>query len=428
MEIFSAKIKRGFLSLLFLLAGISLLFVSCSEDPVDPSEEDTYTTRTYIVVFPWTGNTSGNTGLLSYFMGNLDEMAAAIVDQKGLRHERVVVFMQTSKSTASLREIVYERGQCSYRLLKEYQNINVAESGRLSQVLTDARSSAPADEYAMILGAHGCGWTHVDDWANYPYRAKGFNYEDENGQPLTRTADSSDPEPFTRFFGSVSAKEYEINVETLAAEISHADMHFQYILFDVCYMANIETAYALRNATDYLIATASEIMSYGMPYRQMWKPLTGAISYEGICQSFYEFYNTYRMPYGCIAVVDCRQIDEMASVMQRINQSYTFDTSMLDELQVLDGFQLIDAASIFYDMEDYVSHLCPDEVLLADFRQQMQRLVPYRQTTASVPTSLSGMLSTIPVEHFCGLTISDPSENPVAVKGRVNTEWYQATH
>lgn len=63
----------------------------------------------------------------------------------------------------------------------------------------------------------------------------------------------------------------------------------EYILFDDCYMSSIEVAYALKDVTDYLIGSTSEVMAYGMPYAEIGQYLIGKVDYAGICDGFYSF-------------------------------------------------------------------------------------------------------------------------------------------
>lgn len=52
----------------------------------------------------------------------------------------------------------------------------------------------------------------------------------------------------------------------LLADLIGNDRPFAFIYFDCCYMSGIEVAYELRNATDYIIASATELPSDGMRY------------------------------------------------------------------------------------------------------------------------------------------------------------------
>ena len=45
----------------------------------------------------------------------------------------------------------------------------------------------------------------------------------------------------TRYFGGTEHF-YQTNISTLAAAISQSKMHMQFVMFDDCYMSNIEVA------------------------------------------------------------------------------------------------------------------------------------------------------------------------------------------
>lgn len=194
----------------------------------------------------------------------------------------------------------------------------------------------------------------------------------------------------------------------------------EYILFDDCYMSSIEVAYELRNVTDYLIASASEIMAYGMPYAVIGEYLLDDPDFQAICDGFYDFYSTYGMPYGTLAVTVCAELEDLAMIMKKINTKYIFDESSENTLQRMDGYTPI----IFYDYGDYVEKLCKDPVLLERFEQQLSRTVPYKVHTDYFYSVTKGR---VPIYTFSGITTSDPSKHSLAVS-KTDTEWYRATH
>ena len=162
-------------------------------------------------------------------------------------------------------------------------------------------------------------------------------------------------------------------------------------------------------------------MAYGMPYATVGEFLLGNPDYGSLCEGFHDFYSTYEMmPCGTLAVTDCSELDNMAAIMKSINDRYVFDDSLQGELQGLDGYTPV----IFYDFADYVLTLCSDPILTARFREQLERLVPYKTHTGKFYSRAKGPL---PIHTFSGITISDPSTNPKALlKG--TTSWYKATH
>lgn len=196
---------------------------------------------------------------------------------------------------------------------------------------------------------------------------------------------------------------------------------FMYMPCDDCYMSSIEVAYELKDVTRHLIGSTSEIMAYGMPYATMGKYLLGQPDYKGVCEAFHNFYSSYEeMPCGTLAVINCTELDNIAAIMKEINGRYAFDSSLTTSLQRMDGY----SPAIFYDFADYVAHLCGDPVLLETFGNGLNRAVPYKTHTEYFYSMASGR---IPIHTFSGVTVSEPSANPLAAT-KTSTRWYKATH
>ena len=410
---------KHFLYLLGLLLVVALSFSSCTEEAEDVT---TINQQTTIVFMPWSG-TASNSGLYSYFLQNLDSIEGAI-KKTGSMSNRVVVFLSTSSSESTLYEITLVNKEIQHTTLKTYTGNLYTTADGIAQILNDVKSNAFALNYGMIIGCHGMGWTYKEDWTNYPYNAKPRFQQTASAKSATG---SKVPYYPTRFYGSVSDLDnYATNIETLEQGIANAGMKMQYVLFDDCYMANIETAYQLKDVTNFLIGSTSEIMAVGMPYQTIWSSLaTATPAYESVTSAFNTFYSNYDPPCGTLSVIDCRKLDKLAEMMRRINDTYKFDSNQLDSLQVLDGF----SQSIFYDMKDYVVHLCKNNDMLNDFSADLQQVVKSTVHTDSVYSAiypLSGQY--IKIKQFSGITISDPSINSVALKGKEKTAWWKATH
>lgn len=402
-------------------------FTSCSDEAVDV---DTVNKQTIFVFYPWSGGYS-STGLTSNLKANVDSICAGIKEKKGLNNTRVMVFFSESKDKSVLYDLQYDDAQkeVSRVPVKTYDGITYNTAQGLADIINDVKSNAEALNYAMIIGCHGCGWTYSEDWENYPNKAKpyfGTFPISENFSGLQFGDDANSP--LTRFFGSVSLSEGALDVNTLADAIQMSGIKMQYILFDACYMGNVETAYALKDATNFLIASSSEILAAGIPYKSLWNYLNGPTpNYSSVVSGAVNFYkNTSKAPYCNMAAIDCRQLDKLASYMKAINEKYTLaPTVPLDSIQPLDGF----SPTLFFDMKVYVDSLCPSGVLKDNFTNQLKETVKSSQTTDSVITSL-GLTpgKFIKIKSYCGLSISDPSQNSVAIKGKQKTGWWKATH
>ena len=349
-------IKKLF-TLFICSISLAMTFTSCSEEAFDP---DSVNKQTILVYYPWTGDKS-STGLLGDLQNNIDSICDGIIDRKGLNNSRVLVFLSKKYNHSTLYDLQYNATTKSVDRvpLKEYEGASYASAEGIADILNEVKTQASALNYALIVGAHGCGWTYASDWSRYPYYAR---------PSVTRPSDSAlsgysaagnsaagissfcgiqfgpDPNaPLTRFFGSVSLAENAMDISTLAEGIRESGLKMQYILFDACYMSNIETAYELKDVTNYMIASGSEIMAAGLPYRSMWSYLNSPTpNYSGIVSTSVNFYkNNSSAPFCNLAAIDCRQVEKLASVMKDINAEYQLSASVsLDSIQHLDGFRL----------------------------------------------------------------------------------------
>lgn len=416
-------IKKLF-TLFICMISLAMTFTGCSEEAFDT---DSVNKQTILVFYPWTGSKS-HTGLLGYLQNNIDSICDGIIDRKGLNNSRVLVFLSDKYNHSTLYDLQYNATTKSVDRvpLKEYEGASYASAEGIADILNEVKTKASALNYALIVGVHGCGWTYASDWSRYPYYAR---------PSVTRPRDNNfsgiqfgpDPNaPLTRFFGSVSLAENAMDISTLAEGIRESGLKMQYILFDACYMGNIETAYELKDVTNYMIASGSEIMAAGLPYRSMWSYLNSPTpNYSGIVSTSVNFYkNNSSAPFCNLAAIDCRQVEKLAGVMKEINAQYQLSASVsLDSIQHLDGFR----PNLFYDLETYVDSLHPSGYLLDQFQSQLKLTIKASDHTDEAYTCIYSSDS-FKIKNYCGITISDPSQHSVAIKGREKTGWWKATH
>ena len=379
-------LKLAFISLLMLC------FSACQEeDPIMPPEPQT-AEKTIFVFTPYSNN------LYSFLHANINDMKAAIVRNKGLDNTRLIVFIAKDKKQSALIDIRYKKGVCTQDTLEKYSSPTYLTTNGRVELFNKVKKYAPANRYAMIVGCHGMGWI-------------------PSSTVFNRNT--------LRYFGGLS-EEYRIDIVDFATSIKAAGMKMQFIMFDDCYMSSMEVAYDLKDVTDYIIASTSEVMAYGMPYQNIYQHLMSAEpDYNAVCKDFYDFYSNSGTPYGTIGITDCRYIDEMATMMKSINTTHTFDTNQLNNVQDLDGETF--TPTIFFDFGDYVRNLCTnDNSTYEQFNAVLQRLVPYKANTNYI---FSGdMQIATKVNHFSGITISDPSTRSEIKESKKHTNWWIQTH
>lgn len=381
-----------FLPTLFLSLAV-FFFASCGDDAPTPSPVIPTTAQNTVFVFmPYTANNSGNNSLYPFLVTNINDMERAIVENKGLGDTHLIIFIASDDNKSSLININYDKGKCVRDTVKTYNSATYATAEGITSLLDDAKKYAPAKNYSMIVGCHGEGWL-----------------------PASKKT--------TRFFGGMK---YQIDITDLAKGIKDAGMSMNYILFDDCYMSTIEVAYDLREITNYLIASTSEMMDYGMPYHKIMKYLISSTpDYEALCNEFITFYKAYEHPYGTIAVTRTSKIEEMAALMKNINANFTLNEEDFDKVQDLDVRHY--TPTVYFDFGSYVHTMCEDDASTIDaFDKLLNELVPYKAATEYIYSYSGGALGE--VKAFSGLTISDPSINSVAVDTKKQTAWWKATH
>ena len=379
----------------FLLLFSILVLASCggNDDPVNPVDPfvPTKTKNTVFVFMPYTGYNS----IYGCLLKNLDDMEQAIKQEKGLGNSQLIVFISENIKTSHLIYIGYNKnkGKCRRDTLNTYTSYDYTTPDGIASLLTSVKQWAPADNYSMIIGCHGEGW-----------------------MPKPKSTQ-------TRYFGGTAIP---IDISNFNEGIKNAGMKMNYILFDDCYMSGIEVAYQLREAANYLIASTSEMMGYGMPYHKILKYLLADNpDYEAVCSDFTSFYKTFSMPYGTIAVTDLGYTEEMASFMKSINSTHTFDLDKIDDVQDLDVEHF--TPTVYFDLGSYLRVLCGDDAATyTEATNLLKKLVPYKGTTGMI-YSWTGR-KPLKLNEYSGLTVSDPSINASAVETKKQTAWWKATH
>ena len=405
--------------LLFLIA---ISMVACHKHHDDPEPPAKDAEMTILMYMPWS-KSGTNDNIYSYFLKNISGMKTAIEYERGLGNKRFLVLIATNESRAYLIDIKYKNGACVNDTLKTYTSLtggNYTSVAGLTSFFNDVKAEAPANSYALIIGSHACGWIPAGQEVGakrHVSMARGARNEEE--LPLIET----------RWFGNPSSETFQANISTLAAAIRNSFQHTEYILFDDCYMSNIEVAYELKDVSDYLIASTCEVMLAGMPYATIGSSLMKK-DYNGVAEGFYNFYKDYvndqgdPRNYGTIGVTKLSEVQGMANIMKQINAQFTFDGD-IEEIQRLDGY----TPTIFFDMGDYVKMLCKDASLYSSFVSQINKLVPYKRHTEKFFSQPSlRERYTIPINAFSGITISDPSVNSSATNHKKTTGWWEATH
>lgn len=411
--------------------------VSCSngDSPDGPDVPVTPVGQTVFMFFPWSNS------LLSDFRRTVEDMQT-VVAQRSMKDERIMVFMATSEREAVLFELKKQNGRCLTDTLRRYSDRPFTSRQWLTSLFSEVMTLAPASRYGMVVGCHGLAWVPVQGQRNAPkrlgsqekideednlYKEERIDKEglykeeriDKEGEPNDLMHFEVQGPVTTRFIGG-TYPETQIETTDLADAMADAGLHTEYILFDACYMSSVEVAYELKDVTHYLIASPTEVLSYGFPYITMGKHLLGTPNYKGIVDSFISFYSSYNLPYGTVAVTDCTQLDALAAIAQQINAAAEAQL-VPNGVQIMDGY----SPTLFYDLGHLMSLKDAGTVLTAAFAEQLDKTVPYKGHTGQYFTALKD--APVDIKHYSGLNTSQGSLNHMADR-LSETAWYKATN
>lgn len=395
--------KRNLALFAIFMQCLIVLGVSCAKEsgdsgPILPPqvEEPTPLTESHTLIIYM----QGNNGLAEFMDNNLQRILTAYYEVPA-NLGRVIIFYDRGNYTR-LTELYINDGMAKQRLIEEYAtSTSTVDKEFMEEVFAKAKEVAPAESYGLILSSHGGGWVPADLYDVY-LLGEGSRAESPVARPM--------------FYGQ---DDYDcMDIPDLVDAIS--DIHFNYIIFDACFMGNVEALYDMRHSADYIIASPAEVLGSGFPYETMIPKL---FEYEGhqlreICEDYMEFYNGSS---GTISLVDCSKFDQLVVAMRDVLSSGDESDADIETIQAFDNF----SNHLFLDLESYVEQIATTESLLA-FREAMEDVVLYTDHTDTILTS-TGAEDYFTVVRSSGLTTYVKQEGcPVTYDEWLKTSWAQA--
>lgn len=364
---------------------VLLLLCACAkeEEPQVPSVAG----RTVLVYFAADNNLSGNVE------GDIAAMEKGL-QKTDMHNGNLVIYVDKKGQSPQLLRLVQEGDSVRREVIEEYVIDHAsATAERLRQVLRQVTDAYPSDQYGLVLWSHGTAWL------------------------------PSDHKNYLRSFGTDSGG-HSMRVNDLTAAL--ADYHFDFLLFDACYMASLEVAYALRHCTDYLIASPTEVLSDGFPYQLFMQDLFAPEA--NVVDVATQFYTYYQSSYGTISVIKTDELADLATACRAIFQGKSEEELFavpVEELQIME--YLTGNVHALYDCADYVRRLATDAQYAA-FQSCLDRAVVYKATT---PKSAYAYAygTYLPMNRFSGLSIYVPQAELEELNSWYQQlEWYQAVY
>lgn len=393
---------------------ISLLNSSDCSTSIEVKQRKAQASQT--IIFNFIG-----TGLQLYFNHNITKIIEAL--EGNIQGDAQIVAITTdSTNDATLYELRYDNnlGKVVQEKVKEFSLPTPYNSALFESNLRKALNFAPAEKYALVIGSHGLGWVYKSPSSSDISTLKRL------GIAPTQLWKRNENAEMTRHLGDATPTRYDIN--EVASAIEANNIKFDYILFDACFMSNVESAYELRNATKYIIGSPCEVMGYGFPYAKIVKYMLmeGGTTYnlDKICSEYVNYYKTEATtPSACVAITDTAELEALASAMKAVNSAGAKADFSLDNVQYYEG----QATHSFYDLGDMVEQSCADSEMAAAFKRQLDKTVTSRYHTNQFYSAYGGNNKYYhDINYYSGISTSAMVEHYAT--DWAQTAWYKATH
>ncbi len=374
---------------IFLILLIFASLTACRKDNdcyVDPG-------KTVLVYMIADNSLSGNVA------ANIDSLMAGVA--RNTVKGTLLIYLDNAGGTPQLIHLVKgNKGTVTQQIVKTYLQQNSVSPTVMNAVFADMTKLFPATSYGLVLWSHGYGWIP--------------------GAGNLKAA------PTTRWFGQDGSN--YMDIPDLVTALSTGP-HFSYILFDACFMSGVETAYALRQSTDYLIASPTEILADGFPYGDIIPTLFGSTEADYIktAKLFYDHYDrlTDYSRSAAVACVKCSELEGLATETNKLMSAHLTELNNLNAgtVQHLETY----IPHLFYDFGHLMENITGPEERFA-FTQQLNKAVVYKACTPGiVSVRNSGYYELVPISHFSGLNTYIPQVGNTGRNKAYHTmEWYTA--
>ena len=274
-------------------------------------------------------------------------------------------------------------------IVREYGAENSASPATFARVLREVADEYPADSYGLIFFSHASGWLPAGALQNPQKQRK-----------HSRSIGVDD--------GGTGRAEMEI--AEFAAAIP--DGMFDFIVFETCLTAGVEVAYELRGKSDYMLASAAEIVSPGFTpvYPSALRLLCNtAVETRTALEAFgHAWMNYVATNYtgarrsATLSLIDIDETSPLAARTQAALRTRSAEAPDLSRLQHFDrpgSYGDSPALPRFFDLDEWVEEVAdPDEY--EAFRAQLERTVVWKAATETFMAGQNGFT----VRRHSGLT------------------------
>lgn len=180
-----------------------------------------------------------------YATGNINEMETYMAENQ--ETGSIYVYIDRAKNRKTAHPVLYQisadtTAKINSKILNVYPEKNSASEQNFRNILDEVHSiTITKNEHlrGLVLWSHGSAWlsNSYSLSSNRATAVKSFGLDQTDENDIS--------------FHS------EMNIKKLATSLN--GYHFDFLLFDACFMASVEVFYELKNNFDYIIASPTEV-------------------------------------------------------------------------------------------------------------------------------------------------------------------------
>ena len=402
--------KALFFGLVCLLLGI---LTGCHHnDEPDPTPNPQLATRTVLVYMV------ADNSMSAFDKDDIKEMKEGfgMVGVDPARHNLLVYVDDYSNNPTLYRIVQDATGLVTDEIVYEYPTDHDSSSPSvIKDVILRAKAECPAQSYGFVY------WSHGEGWIPYPVPTKSVT-------PMAGIE--------LKWIGIDNTR---TNILELGATLKAGfGQKLSFLMLDACYMLSVETLYDLRDATDWVISSPTEIPGPGAPYNVLVPEMFDNSPEKGMVSSYYNFYaSTYdETKYNTnlnwtggvsIGAVKMSAMDNLAKVTKQVLASHQgvslerLKASLLDyDKRNSSGTSYIG----YFDLYRFMEQMLP----ASDFSTWKAAFDAAMTDFRTTPKNFSAFAGLFSMEGSKGLSVYLPvtedgtSPRDVAYQ---NTAWYK---
>ena len=288
--------------LLVMLTALTMVLTGCSSDDEDVSTTidpvlEQHPARTVMVYIMAENNLSGNA------TSDLEEMKRA--SETIPYGSNLVVFVDRASKTELPYVGVVSGGEITKDdRFRPEEDFYASDPERMRETLQWMMDHYPAEDYGLVIWGHASGWLIEKD---------------------SIAANTASTGKIHRAYGwdtgtnSTAGRGKWMNIPTMADVLEGLPHKLKFIFADCCNFQTAETAFELRHAADYIIASPAETPACGAPYDKIVPTLFN--SDEDFYKAVADTYNAMKVNAGDrvpMAVVRTSEMENLAVATREV--------------------------------------------------------------------------------------------------------------